>query len=347
MRGPVYRDELRHQKAKLEDATLENVVKTAGILDGIMRNVASQLEEDAAEDEKPRIMWTRKGGRDSEKAKLCEFCNVAHYGKKCYAKMLTEGSTPEHWETMPAEQRKRIAERAEKKKPGCTANINVLICAMPAAVKMECKASFEMLIDTQAAPGHKFHFIRDAALMHRVESIEGGGQLITGVGSEMVIDKIGTAMFRDAGSGEVYMLNNCLFDPRLPENLINPSYIREQGGLFDSANQRLYTANQKIIDLTDNWTFTALALPQELMNSVQVPVHRAAAVQRGSHGKLHIEVDGLRGKQRAAFELTSARYNDPSLGRMRGMRSIADGVSSLVEKANEVNAGPLLVEPRP
>jgi hypothetical protein len=68
----------------------------------------------------------------------------------------------------------------------------------------------------------------------------------------MVIDKIGTAMFRDAGSGEIYMLNNCLFDPRLPENLINPSYIREQGGLFDSANQRLYAVNQKIIDLTDN-----------------------------------------------------------------------------------------------
>ena len=70
MRGPAYRDELRHQKAKLDDATLENVVMTAGILDGIMRNVASQLEEDAAEDEKPRIMWTRKGGRDSEKASM-------------------------------------------------------------------------------------------------------------------------------------------------------------------------------------------------------------------------------------------------------------------------------------
>ena len=333
MRGPAYRDELRHQKDKLDVTTLENVVRTAGILDGIMRNVASQLAEDAAEEEKPRLMWANKK-RDGDKAEACKFCGIAHYGKECYAKMLTEGRTPPRWDEMAAEQRKRIAARAEKKTPGCTANVNVLICAMPASVKKEVgKVDYEMLVDTQAAPGHDFHFIKDAELMCQVKNIE-GGQPITGVGSEMVIGKIGSAMFRGA-SGEIFMLHNCLHDPRLPENLINPSYIRKQGGLFDSANLRLITAQEKIIDLSDSWTFTAQAVPQELKDSV--PVYRAATVQRGSHGKLHIEVDGLRGKQRAEFELTSARYNDPSLGRMRTMPDIADGVSPIVRKANAVN----------
>ena len=50
--------------------------------------------------------------------------------------------------------------------PGCTANVNVLICAMPASVKKEVgKVDYEMLVDTQAAPGHDFHFIKDAELM--------------------------------------------------------------------------------------------------------------------------------------------------------------------------------------
>ena len=335
MRGPAYRDELRHQKDKFGEEQLENVVVIAGILDGLMRNVASQEVADAEDEKSVKVLWARKtrDGKKDGAMPMCDFCGVQHFGK-CYAKMLCEGCTPEKWDTMPAEQRKRIAERAEKKKPGCTTSINVLVCALSARTPnaKTSSATFEMLVDTQAAPGHEYHFIKDKELMCHYDTIE-GGQPITGVGSAMVIHNIGTAMFRDAKSGEVFQLSNCLFDPQLPENLINPSFVKKQGGVFDSINQRIIAPGGKTIDLTEHWTFTV----QSVKHEVAVPVHRASTVQRGSHGKLHIQVDGLRGKKKVEFDLTSARYNNPSLERMRSMRRIADGVSPIVEKANEVN----------
>ena len=57
MRGPAYRDELRHQKDKFGEEQLENVVVIAGILDGLMRNVASQEVADAEDEKSVKVHW--------------------------------------------------------------------------------------------------------------------------------------------------------------------------------------------------------------------------------------------------------------------------------------------------
>ena len=153
-RGKAFADELRLQRGtidKTESGTskLENVASVAACLDGVMRYVESQ---NPVVEKKPAQVLRAQ-------AEKCEFCNVAHFGK-CYTKMLTEGKTPDKWNKLSKDQRERIVKRAEEKKPGCTSNISVLICAMPCAPARKTSApdTFEMLVDTQAAPGHKFHF---------------------------------------------------------------------------------------------------------------------------------------------------------------------------------------------
>ena len=99
---------------------------------------------------------------------------------------------------------------------------------------------------------------------------------------------------------------------------------------------RIVAPGGKIIKLSEFHKFAVQALPRARMLSV-FAAQPVQTVQRGTHGKLHIELGPLRGKAKAEFDLHNARLNEPSLDRMQKLRSITDGVSDVVGKANAVN----------
>ena len=284
----------------------------------------------------------RKDNRPSQKK--CGHCDIAHAGT-CYAKTISDGKTPDGWASMDKAKKERIAERAEKIKPGCTKEPTVLSCEVqeeqePTEV-VDCLAAsvttYTFGADSLGAPGSPYHFIRDRALMQTmlpmehpitVNGVEGTGGLL------MVF--VGTAAFETA-SGDRFMLGNCLFNPGLPKNIINVWQLEQQGGQFDYTGRRLLSKSGKEIQLgRDTLCFEARPIPTpDALRHCEVL--ELQTVQRGARGKLHIDMDDMSDVERAEFYLQLARFNDPPLGRATNMGKIADGVPAIFSKANAVN----------
>ena len=366
-RGKAHAQEVRMQDALFNAAALRHVTKIAGLLDGVMRAVDAAGGEEGSEkalramliqcgrcttEAQATVMVANigrgigggGGGGGGGDKKVCPHCKIWHQGewKDCHALALSRGQTPPRWAEKTPDMRKRIADRAEAIAPGCMAkhSISVLICAPKAASgpkpSPDAAAAVDILVDTQANPSGDCHFIRDLPLfdpstMHRLEEPIAIGGVGTG---QVVAAWAGSVKFYDV-RGRTYVMNDCVYVPEFPANVINPVLLEKHGTEFNFGARELRVADGGAIQLErERVCFSAVIVPGAWRNA---QVALTETVQRGAHGKLHVDVDAMTGAERALFDLQMARCNDLSLGRAQSLPGICDGVPDILRKANAVN----------
>ena len=172
------------------------------------------------------------------------------------------------------------------------------------------------LVDSQAGPAHPFHYIncldafvpgslRPMATPLHVTGVGEGGHDGTTIGTVEVIHP---------ESGRTLRIDDCVYLPSFPASVLNPVHLERRGTEFFFKERKLVTSDGTTIALDPDWLrFSAHVPSSRATAAVPQRVLAFETVQRGAHGKLHIDASAMRGVQRAEFELQLARLNDPPM----------------------------------
>lgn len=131
-RGKARMQEIRMSEGSLTDAVIDSTTKTMGVLDGILRSVASAGgEEDKVKMLKTLMVETGRcadmdeatvmlaGGRKpprqqtGQAQKPCTHCHAVHPGppSACHALLLSKGTYPPGWATRDKDMKERLIKR--------------------------------------------------------------------------------------------------------------------------------------------------------------------------------------------------------------------------------------------
>ena len=309
----------------------------------------------------------------------CDFCHGFHTGQ-CLAKMLTEGQVPANWTKKPEHLRKSVLFKAENIKPGCTKNLNLSVLevvvqrpappptkpttevlsaerasllhdiptctptrASPLHEIPTCTPTVALQLDSKAAPEEEYHFIADISLFSTLSPL--AKPVTVSIGGKVPSARfIGDIMVKHPETGQVTTITNCLYSPEFPHNILNIWELRRRGAVYDMDKTRAMRDKFDMLGAVyDVGRDCSIEVMRARPPSVGLNVHVLAVetVQRGLHGKLHIDANAMAGQERAEFELHLARFNDPGLDRVRSMAKVADGVPAVLSKANAVNTATL------
>jgi len=292
-RGKAHTQEIRMSDASLTNKVIASTTMTIGVLDGILRSVASNGgEEDKIKMLKTLMVETGRcadmdeatvmlaGGRKPPRGqtgqtqKPCTHCHVSHPGppSACHALLLSKGTYPPGWATRDKDMKERLIKRAESINPDCRTEhtLTVMVCKTKhddenPPSKSSCR-QVRILVDTQAAPSMKYHFINS------IDMFKPGSMTpmetpvrVTGVGGQDGNDgsMIGSIEVKHPDTGRTLEIQDCVYVPTFPENVLNPAQLERRGTTFDFTARRLVASDGTKIALDPaNISFMACVIPR-------------------------------------------------------------------------------------
>ena len=242
------------------------------------------------------------------RAEQCKHCKAYHNGA-CMAKMITEGKVPSNWDKKPIGLRQTVAKRAEEMVPGCTKKLElgVLVCNLPdvlvASTPKSC-GTFTLELGSKAAPTSKYHFIRDKSLFANIGRLAEPVMVSIG-GGRPLVEHVGAIAIMHPATGQRTIINNCLYSESFPGNILNITELRRRGAVWhvDASADMRDTLDVHGTSYAVSAAQSIEVLPSEASPRTDLCVMNVEAVQRGAHGRLHIDANAMDGAERAAFPL--------------------------------------------
>ena len=214
----------------------------------------------------------------------------------------------------------------------------VLKLKAPPKVKFADEEPSTIYVDSQGGVGFHFHFIKDRHLFDHLDD----GYPPVSVGGVVKQD---SDSVRSAGRGtctvdvlqdgeKVTMtLSNCIYVPDLEYNIFNVWHAFEQHGVrsrFEDDKHIYFKDGSKVAML---WDYTL----RVVKHTPQVMAVQASVINRGKHGKLHIDPTVMSPMAQAKFDLSLQQLNDPASDRAKSLHKVMDNVPEILGKANYNN----------
>ena len=290
-------------------------VKLEGIVDAVKPEVETDdkvsVEALHAEIKQLQALVHRQNQKPKpDTREKCSACGVpGHKDDKCHAKMLADGKTPPQWASKPEEVRERIQQRADeikekglfKDRPfvGLASVVDVdkiRLTAMTLSLEEpDDPGALVLAVDSQAAAGTKYHFIKDKSLFTSWDKDAARINVACGFADDWS-EGVGTIEFMTQGRHTI--LHDCVYVPTIKHNLINVYALKDKNIFVDLIHNTI-TFDNGTLRMSDVFTLEVHPLPQSL---AAMPTF----VQRGKHGPLHIDTKPLTGEDKALFDLYAA-----------------------------------------
>ena len=351
-----YRMEVRLAISDI-NAVVNDPPKVAGILEGVMAAMAMQAPAPPPA-QQPHIgvnamlaelggalgitpdeiltLVARRGGRPTTRdAAKCDECGIKH-GGACYAKLLAEGKPVPKFDSLSSDAQERLQARAKdiRDKGPYKSRPKVLI-ASGVESKGGTICAFDEVrlhVDSCAGAGYPYHYIADRNLFVTLDTSK-EPVAIMGIAQSTVASRgEGTCAF--TVNGAHFVLTNCLFVPDLGYNLLGTDalWMNSRTQPILHGDKCLCLNDGRRIPLAADNTFVVKPKGE---GPTKVNAF-ATFVTRGS-GPTHVELKPMPKKDKAMFDLWSARLNDPAPARLRVAPNVLDGLPDILRYANANN----------
>jgi hypothetical protein len=294
---------------------------------------------------------------------VCNLCGIGHWGAndttKCYAYLVAHGKRPDSWDTLSAQARANIEERAKKirgKSTDANTHVAALEVVLPkndivlATSPGHPTREYGLLhIDSKAGAGTPYHFISDRVYFTRLDTDDANmprvriGGAVKGAPTTLA-QGVGTCAMivtNTLGVQVTITLANCLYTPGLDFNLFNVSAAYAYRGVrteFNGVNCIEFADGMRVPFTSD---YTLFVRPTDAARIDVAPMQATADALESTpetftraRGPTHHQ-GALTEHEYRELRLWSARYNDPSAKRLRDLGNLADNAPEVLRKADD------------